>query len=896
MNPNWKQIVREHLAVLRLPPEREIEIVEELALHLEAAYDDALADGLSEAEAEARAVRSYDWRLLECELSRAEQPLAARALQPPMELIEQTGGMRMESLLQDLRFGVRMLVKKPGFTLIAVLTLALGIVANTAIFSVINTVLLGSLPYKEADRVVIVWTTSVSRGIEFEMAPSEYFDFRDRNSVFAQMAATQKTTLNLTGNEEALALEGHMATASLFPLMGVKPLVGRTFTPEEDRANASVAVLSHNLWQSRFAGEREIVGREITLNSRVYTVIGVMPAEFQFPPPLGGHRAGEIWIPRALETDRDRTSHDLLAVARLKDGVTLQQAQAEMDGIARQRAQEEPRHNSDSGASLRPIREQIGRQLRPSLLVLAGAVGFVLLIACANVANLLLARAAGRASEIAVRLALGASRFRIVRQLLVESLLLSGLGSGGGLLLAAWIGKAIRTLGATQIPRAEQISIDSRVLVFTLLLSFFTGLVFGLAPAWQASRANLNEALKEGGRSAHGTSRQRLRNALIVAEVALSLILLIGAGLLIKSFWRLQQVEPGFDPRNLLSVEIRLPSAKYGEREQSVAFYQQMLERVKMLPGVKAAAIVNHPPFSGRRTNNTFQIEGRPESANPSDRPRADYRTISPDYFQTMNIPVLRGRAFTDRDAADAPNVAIISQACAKLYWPSEDQVGRRIKVMGNWMTIVGVVGDVKQSGLDFAAAPHIYVPAWQTPWLRMGLLARTAAEPLSFVPAVRRQIQTVDRDQPIYNIHTMEELIDESVSLRRLNLLLLGAFAFIALALAAVGIYGAIAYAVTQRTQEIGIRMALGAQKRDVLKLVLRQGLLLTLAGVAVGLLASFGLTRLMTRLLYEVSATDPLTFIVIAFLLIAVASLACWIPARRATKVDPLTALRHE
>jgi putative ABC transport system permease protein len=894
--PNWNHIVCEHLAVLRLPPEREIEIVEELALHLEAAYDDALADGLSEAEAEARIVRSYDWRLLECELSRAEQPGAKRALQPSLELIERKGGMRMDSLLQDLRFGVRMLVKKPGFTLIAALTLALGIGANTAIFSVINTVLLGSLPYKEADRVVIVWTTSVSKGIEFEMAPGEYFDFRDRNGVFAQMAATQKTNINLTGNEEPLWLEGRSATASLFPLLGVTPLIGRTFTPEEDRDNARVAVLSYNLWQSRFAGSKEIVGRDITLNSRAYTVIGVMPAEFQFPPPLGGHRPGEIWIPRSLETDNERVSHNLLVLARLKDGVTLQQSQGEMDRIARQRAQEDPRANGDSGASITPIREQVGRQLRPSLLVLAGAVGFVLLIACANVANLLLSLAASRQKEIAVRLALGASRFRIMRQLVVESLLLSGLGSGGGLLLAAWIGKAIRTLGAMQIPRAEQISVDSRVLGFTLLISFGAALVFGLAPAWQASQTNLNESLKEGGRSAQTGGRQRLRNALIVVEVALSLILLVGAGLLIKSFWRLQQVEPGFDPRNLLSVEISLPPAKYGERAQSVAFYQQMLERVKALPGVKTAAIVNHPPFSGRRSHNPFQIEGRAEPANPAEMPGADYRTISPDYFQALSIPVLRGRAFTDRDVADALKVGIISQGCAERYWPGEDPLGRRIKAGGNWMTIVGVVGDVRQSGLDFAAAPHIYVPAWQTPWLRVGLLARTAAEPSSFVSAMRHQIQTVDSNQPIYNVHTMEELIDESISLRRLNLLLLGAFAFIALALAAVGVYGVIAYAVTQRTQEIGIRMALGARSPDVLKLVLRQGLLLTLAGVAVGLLASFGLTRLMTKLLYEVSATDPLTFILIAFLLIAVALLACWFPARRATKVDPLTSLRHD
>jgi len=896
MLTDWKQLVRAQLAPLRLPPEREIEIVEELALHLEAAYEAALVAGLSEAEAEARAVQGYDWRLLECELSRAERPLAALALQPSLELIERKGGMRMGSLLQDLRFGARMLMKQPGFTLIAVLTLALGIGANTAIFSVINTVLLGSLPYKEADRVVIVWSGILSKGIEFDMAPIEYFDFRDRNSVFAQMAATQKTNINLTGNEEPLWLEGRSATASLFPLLGVTPLIGRTFTHEEDRANARVAVLSYNLWQSRFAGSKEIVGRDITLNSRAYTVIGVMPAEFQFPPPLGGHRPGEIWIPRSLETDNERVSHNLLVIARLKDGVTLQQAQGEMDRIARQRAQEDPRANSDSGASITPIPEQVGRQLRPSLLVLAGAVGFVLLIACANVANLLLSLAASRQKEIAVRLALGASRFRIMRQLVVESLLLSSLGSGGGLLLAAWIGKAIRTLGAMQIPRAEQISVDSHVLGFTLLISFGAALVFGLAPAWQASQTNLNESLKEGGRSAQAGGRQRLRNALIVVEVALSLILLVGAGLLIKSFWRLQQVEPGFDSRNLMSVEISLPPAKYGERTQSVAFYQQMLERVKTLPGVQAAAIINHPPFSGRRSHNPFQIEGRPAPTNPSEWPGADYRTISPDYFQAMSIPLLQGRAFNEHDAADAPNVGIISQACAERYWPGEDPLGRRIKAGGAWMTIVGVVGDVKQSGLDFSAAPHIYVPSWQTPWLRVGLLARTASEPLSFVPAVRRQIQTVDRDQPIYNIHAMEELINESVSLRRLNLLLLGAFALVALALATVGIYGVIAYTVTQRTQEIGIRMALGAGRRDVLRLLIGQGMKRALLGVGIGLAGALALTRLMKTLLFGVSATDPLTFAGVVVLLTLAALLACWLPARRATKVDPLTALRHE
>jgi putative ABC transport system permease protein len=784
-------------------------------------------------------------------------------------------------------------LNKPAFTLIAIITLALGIGANTAIFSVINTVLLKTLPYKDGDRLVAVWG-KLKQVDQVELSPNELADFRERSRSFAQLAASERANLNLTGNGEPVRLEGQAVTANLFPMLGVAPLLGRTFTAEEDRTNARVAVLSYGLWQNQFGGKSDVAGKTIMLDGKNYEVIGVMPGEFQFPPPVTSYKQGEIWVPRALEIESRRDAHNLFTIGQLRSDATFAQARAEMDGIARQRQQEDSRR--EGSINLVPLQAQVGRGLRPSLLMLVGAVGFVLLIACANVANLLLASASARQKEIAVRLALGAGRWRIIRQLLTESLLLSLLGGGFGLLLAAWGSEAIRVLGADQIPRADQVNVDGLALGFTLLLAILTGAIFGLAPAWQASRVDLNQTLKEGGRSGSAAGHHRLRSALVIAEVALSLVLLVGAGLLIKSFWRLLNVDPGFNPKNLLSVELSLTSERYADESQRAAFYQQLLERLSTLPNVQAAAIVNHPPFSGRRGIDVFKIEGRPEPKGLDDLPLADSRVISPDYFQMMSIPLLQGRVFTAADAKTSPQTVIVNQAFAERYWPGENPLGRRLSNEDEWMTVVGVVGDIRQSGLDQEAAPHVYAPYLQTPLRRSGVLLRTSGEPLSLVAAVRSQVNVIDPDQPIYNIHTMEELIASSMSGRRLNLMLLAVFAFTALVLAGVGIYGVISYAVTQRTREIGIRMALGAQSSDVLKLIVKQGMIPVVIGMALGIAGALALTRVMASLLYGTSATDPLTFALIALLLSGVALLACYIPARRATKVDPMIALRYE
>jgi putative ABC transport system permease protein len=799
----------------------------------------------------------------------------------------------MQTLIQDLRYGARMWRKQPGFTLIVVLTLGLGIGATTAMFSVINTVLLKRLPYPNAEKLVVIWD-KLRRVDQVELSPKELVDFRERSRTFAQIGAGEIVNLNLTGGGEPLRVEGYAATENLFSTLGTSPLLGRTFTAEEDRTNARVAVLSYTLWQNQFAGQAEVIGQNVLLDGKGYTVIGVMPQEFQFPPPISNRTPGDLFVPRSIETETNRDSHNLVAVGLLNPGATYEQARAEFEGIAKQRQQDDPR--SQVGVNLVPLQAAVGRQVKSSLLILAGAVGFVLLIACANVANLLLASAATRRKEIAVRLALGANRGRIVRQSLTESLMLAVLGGGAGLLIAVWAGEVVRLLGASQLPRADQITIDGRVLAFSLLVSLLTGLIFGLAPALQASRADLNATLKEGGRGIQG-GQQRLRSALVVTEVALSLVLLVGAGLMIKSFWRLLNVEPGFDPNNLLNVELSLPNSKYATDAQRSAFYQSVLDQVAALPGVQAAALVNHPPYSGRRGVTIFNIEGRPEPKGIDDTPLADFRVVSPDYFRTLNIPVLQGRAFTASDAQGAPLVALINQAFANKFWANENPLGRRLSLGGEqWATIVGIAGDIRQSGLDEEAAPHVYTSFLQLPRMRTGLLIRTTVEPLSLAGAVRQQIQAVDREQPIYNVTTMEAQIAKSVSARKLNLWLLGSFAALALLLAAVGIYGVISYSVTQRTHEIGIRMALGAQARDVWRLVVRQGLALALIGVALGLAGAVALTRVLASLLFEVKATDPTTFALVPLALLAVALLACSVPARRAARVDPLLALRNE
>jgi len=900
MNPNWKQIVREHLAALRLPPEREIEIVEELALHLEAAYEDALAGGLSAAEAEARALRSYDWRLLECELSRAEHPWAARALQPPLELIERKGGIRMESLLQDLRFGARMLLRNPGFTLIAVITLALGIGANTALFSVVNGVLLRPLAYRDPDRLVWLSHKAAKPNQNAAISPPTFVDYRNQCQSFENLTALMYgTAFNLTGDGEPERLQGRRVSANFFDTLGVAPALGRGFLAEEDAPERNrVVVLSHGLWRRRFGADQNIVGRALRLNGQSFTVIGVMPAAFRW-------QADELWSPLALGpenfTPRSRGSEFLWIVARLKPRVTLQQAQAEVSGIAAQIVRQNPDAYPAGGdfiAQVKSLREEVVGDVRLTLLTLLGAVGFVLLIACANVANLSLARASSRRKEIAVRASLGASRFRLIRQMLTESLLLASLSGLGGLLLAGWGIDLLLTLNPANLPRLQEITVDARALSFLLGLALLAVLLCGLAPALQASKTDLQETLKEGDRGA-GAGRQRTRSLLVVSEVAMSLVLLVGAGLMVRSFLRLTQVNPGFAPDHVLTMQVALPASKYPEPPQRRAFFQQALERIRALPGVSSVGAIELLPLGGGARSATFAIEGRQTGPNEA-QPHSDIRAIAPGYFQTMKIPLLEGRDFTEQDNADGRNVAMIDETLAQLYWPGGDPIGKRLNLQFAdkpvWREIVGVVGRIKHKGLDAEYKGQVFYPLAQGRHLGMCLVARTTTDPLSLVSAARGAIRAVDPEQPIDRVMTMEQVVADKVAQPRLTMLLLGAFAVLALVLAAVGVYGVLSYSVTQRTREIGIRMAIGAGQRDVLKLVVRHGMLLTLLGALLGLTASFALTRLMRTLLFGVSANDPLTFIAVALLLSLVALLAALVPARRATKVDPLTALRHD
>jgi len=894
---DWKQIVRQHLAPLRLPPEREIEIVEELAQHLEAVYEDALSDGATEPEARARALRVIaDGRVLECELSRVERPLAARAA---VEWIERRGGMRMESLWQDLRYGTRMLLKQPGFTLIAIITLALGIGANTAIFSVVNAVLLRPLAFKEPDRLVAVWERNLKKpdGEKSFVGGANFSDWKRQSQSFDALAAYMNWNYNLTGDGEPQRLRAIVATGDLFRALGVEPALGRTFAPDDDQdGRDNVVVLSHAFWQSRFGANREIVGQTVTLNNGKHTVIGVMPAWFEFPDART-----EIWRPMAMSAEQaqNRQGKWLRVIGRLKAGVSPEQASAEMNAIAGRLERQYPEANGGWGASLLPLHEEVAGKVRRLMWILLGAVGFVLLIACANVANLLLARAASRQKEMAVRSALGANRVRLLSQFLIESLLLAALGGAAGLLLARWCSEALIALSPGGIPRLSESALDARVLGFTLLLALLATLLCGLIPAWQASKPDLDETLKEGGRGATGHAGRRWRSALVVAEVAAGVVLLVGAGLMVRSFLKLQQVNAGFDPRNLLTMQIMLPAGKYARNEQQIAFFQQTLEKIKTLPGVQSAGAVQDLPLRLNATSFPVTIPGRPAVAE-NERPMAVHRTVSDDYPRTMGIPLLRGRAFTPRDDLNAPPVVIINQTMARRLWPDEDPVGKQLRFGAPEdppYTIVGVAGDIKHMGLAGEEGAVIYQPHAQKrfAWLRwMAIVVRTDAEALSLAAAIRRRVQEVDRDQPVYEVATMEELLAKSVAEPRFTTLLVGGFALLALGLAALGIYGVVSFAVVQRTHEIGIRVALGAQVRDVLALVIRQGMTLALLGVALGLAGAFALTRLIESLLFGVTTTDPLTFIGVSALLPIVALAACWIPARRAAKVDPLVALR--
>ena len=820
----------------------------------------------------------------------------------------------MGTLWQDLRYGARMLWKNPGFTLVVVLALALGIGANTAIFSVVNAVLLRPLPFEQPEQLVLVWETHpFGRQLGYEHLPgstANFTDLRRRSDVFSELAALDSWSAVLTGSNEPERLTGVKTSANLFTLLRMNPAHGRGFVADEDRpGNNRVVVVSHGLWQRRFGGDPSLVGKSLTLDGDNYTVVGIMPEHSSFPQNMGlpaffdFEQKTDLWTPIALtdEQAKNRGSHHIGVVGRLKPGVTLAQAQAQLSNIMRGLEQEYPDDNKEWGAAVVSLHEQVVGKSRGAILILLGAVGFVLLIACANVANLLLARAASRQRELAIRTALGATRMRVVRQLLTESVLLALIGGSLGVWLVMWGVDLLLALSPGTIPRTAEIGIDNRVLGYTFLISLLTGVVFGLLPAWQSSKPELNEMLKEGGRNGGSSPRrERARRLLVISEVALALVLLISAGLLLKSFVRLQNVKPGFSPEGVLTAEIGLPEQKYRDDRQIADFYRQAIARVKTLPGVEAVGAVSHLPLSGAEEIDGFTIEGRetlPEGVVQS----ADFRVIAPEYFRSLGIPLIRGRQFNEQDRADSTPVMIIDETFARRFFPGEDPLGKRIDEQGSrtrksFFTVVGIVGGVKHDKLNAEARPTIYLPIEQSGWETMTLTVRASGDLNLLSAAVRREVWAVDKDQPVTKLAPLSDVFSEAVAPQRFNALLLNLFAAVAMILAVVGIYGVIAYTVAQRSREMGIRIALGASRRDILRLVVGQAMLTTLIGVGLGLAGAFALTRLMSSLLYEVSATDPAIFAGVALLLALVALLASYLPARRATKVDPMVALRYE
>ncbi|HEY7544764.1 MAG TPA: ABC transporter permease [Blastocatellia bacterium] len=802
----------------------------------------------------------------------------------------------METFIKDVRYAARLLIRQPGFSMIALVALALGIGANTAIFSVVNTVLIRPLPYKNPERLVAVWETFPNVGkLENPVTPANFFDWKEQCQSFEDMTYYVSQPLTLTGGGEPEKIEGVYSADNFLHLFGVEAAMGRIFMPgEATRAgDFGAAVISYGLWKRRFGSDPDIIGKQINVDTYAVQIVGVMPASFQYPS-----KEIDLWVPTAMsaEVARQRNAaHYLRVVGRLKEGVSYEQADAEIRSIAARLEEQYPATNRNLGARINPLREQFFGGLRLALFILLAATAFVLLIACANVANLMLARAASRQREIAIRLALGAGRWRIIRQLLTESLLLSVAGGAAGLLMALWSLEALKSMMPATILQAGDVSIDGRVLAFTFLISILTGIFFGLAPALQATKPALNETLKEGSRDSGTRRSKRLRSLLVVAEIALVLVLMIGAGLMLNSFLRLQRIDPGFKSENLLTMEVYPPYSKYPDTERRAAFYDQLIARVEAMAGVESAGVVNVLPMKTALGEMRYITDHQPQPKFFNAIPTV----ISPDYFRTMGISVLKGRDFTSDDTQGKPGVIIINEAMARKVWPDEEPVGKRLKMgvpENPWLTVAGVVRDVQLApGAD--PPPQAYMPYAQIP--NFGpryLVVRSASDPTGLIAVIRDEVSAVDPDQPLASASLMEEVMSESLSRQRFNMALLVIFAALALALASVGIYGVMSYTVTQSTREIGIRLALGAQPTDVLKLVTKQGFLLTAAGVGAGVVASFALTRLMSNLLYGVTATDPLTFVFVSMLLLLVAMLACYIPARRATRVDPIVALRYE
>src|ERR1051325_1739973 len=810
----------------------------------------------------------------------------------------------MDFLWKNIVYSVRMLLKRPSLTVVAILAMGLGIGANTAIFSVVNTVLLRPLPFDHPEQLLKVASEQRNQPLDGRgsFSVADFLDVQKSATTLEYVAMFQGSGTILTEGGEPERILGAAVTADYFPLLRVKPELGRVFTREEDKAGGpNVIDLNHSLWQRRFGGDPNIIGREVNLGGKT-TVIGIMPPGFQYPI---SDEQQDYWEPMfpaqwlTKERREERANRFMPVIARLKPGVTLAQAKADLDLLSQHIAQQFPESNTNVIFNAVSMHEEMTREYRSPLLIMLGAVGLVLLIACANVANLLLASAAARQKEIAIRMALGASRRRIAAQLLTESVLLSLAGGALGLLLASWGMDLLRAYGPAGVPRLHDVGLDRNVLLFTFTTATLTGLIFGLAPALHASTPDPGHMLKESGRGTAGGGRNRMRSVLIVSEVELSLMLLVGAGLLIKSFWRLLQTDAGFNPKGVLAMDIPLDRARYKKPEQQSAAFQQLIGRMKSVPGVRDASVTNNVPLTDFDYELSFQVEGR-APYKPGEEATADYTVVGPDYFRTMEIALLRGRVFTHQDTADSPQAIVISNAFVKRYFPNEEPLGRRIIFDGKDQKpreIVGVVGDIRRNGLDVDVQPEMYVSYLQNPERRLNLVMRTDARDATQVaPAVRAQIKEFDQNQIIWRVQTLEDLLGTSVAPRRFNMMLLGIFAGVALVLAMVGLYGVMSYSVSWRTHEIGIRMALGAERADVLRLVVRQGMTMTFIGLAVGLIAAFFMSRVLVGLLYGVSAKDPLTFAGVSIVLLVVALLACLIPARRATRVDPIIALRTE
>ncbi len=808
----------------------------------------------------------------------------------------------MSTMLKDIHYAARILRKSPGFTLTAVLTLGLGIGANTAIFSVVNATLLRPLPFYEPDRIVVIQNQYKALGLDSASASvADYIDYRKQKHLFEEVAAVNTGDFNPTGVDRPERLACGVTTSGLFPLLGVKPILGRVFTYEEDQPGKNqVVLLTQGLWKRRFGGDPGVIGRTIRLNDQPYTVVGVVPSILQWFAPL------DAWIPTGF-TPQDmapaRRSHQFLfVVARTQRGVSLQKARAGMAAFAATLARNFPDfYPPSSGWAIRvdSLNELLIGDVRGALIVLLAAVGFVLLIACANVANLLLSRASARMRELSIRAALGAAKWRIARQLLTESILLAALGGGAGVLFGMWGVGLLVNGGPRELPRLDEVSVDGRVLLFTAVISAATGILFGLAPAMQVAWGNLHDLLKQGARGASGSmSRHRTRSALVIAEVALSLVLLAGAGLLLRSFARLQKVDPGFHAQNVLTFGVSLPPARYAGMVQTSAFFHSLLERVATLPGVESAGAVDPLPFSGSNASGSFDIEGLNIPPNGNE-PHADQRVASPGYFAAMGIPLRQGRMLTDADRASAPRVVLIDDALARQYWKERNPIGQHVRRPGEktWATVVGVVGHVQHNALDSQLRKGtLYWSYPQAPAQSLEFVMRTATSPLSLANAAQKEVSGLDKDVPIFDVKTMDERVAASLANRRFAAYLLAAFAGIAVVLAAVGLYGVMAQSVLQRSREIGVRMAMGAQSGDVLRMVLKQGVRLIAGGLAIGAAAALGLTSLMKSLLFGVRPADPFTFVAVAALLSIVSLAATYLPARRATHVDPVNTLRYE